>query len=146
MAKAARGGALGKGVRLISTEEELEATLAARGVTCLQEYVEHGADLRVALINYEVVHHYFRIPPEGDFRSAHPAGKVSLDPAPQKVLDLARTLARAAKLNPVCVDFMEGPDGWLVLDMGFMFGLRGFAAAGLDPYGIICKMVERGQL
>jgi ribosomal protein S6--L-glutamate ligase len=146
VAKPARRGALGKGVRLVSTEEELKEILAARGVTCLQEYVPHTADLRVALINCEVVHHYFREPPEGDFRSAHPAGKIRLGPAPGEVLDLARSLARAARLNPVCVDFMEGPSGWLVLDIGLMFGLRGFAAAGLNPYGIICKMVERGQL
>lgn len=144
--KPPRRGALGKGVRLLTARDELEAHLAAPGVAYLQEYIPQRVDLRVVVINFEVVHHYFRIAAAGDFRSSYPTGDIVLGPAAEPPLKIARSLAKNAGLSPICVDFMESRGEWLVVDIGLLFGLPGFSAAGLDPYEIICKMVEKGQL
>jgi ribosomal protein S6--L-glutamate ligase len=85
IAKIPRGSALGRGVFLVQNEEELAAYLRLSPVAYIQEYLALDRDIRVVVIGDRVVHAYWRLAAQGEYRSNVAAGgTISLEKVPEK--------------------------------------------------------------
>ena len=60
---------MGCGVFLIHNDEELRRYLVRSPVAYIQEYLPLDRDLRVILINHQVILSYWKIAPLGEFRN-----------------------------------------------------------------------------
>ncbi|MCK7507686.1 MAG: RimK family alpha-L-glutamate ligase [Desulfobacterales bacterium] len=116
IAKIARGSAMGRGVFLIRDRGEPGGTTAAAAaVAYIQEYLPIDRDMRIVVIGQRIVHAYWRIAPEGDFRSNVSRGRpaICLDPVPDDALELASRTARACGWDDVGIDICRS-DGELL--------------------------------
>ncbi|MCP4229658.1 MAG: RimK family alpha-L-glutamate ligase, partial [bacterium] len=87
--KIPRGSAMGRGVYLIQSQDELKDYLKVTNVAYIQAYLPVDRDIRVVIIGHRIVHAYWRIAPQNDFRSnIAVGGTVSLESVPQEALDL----------------------------------------------------------
>ena len=82
--KIPRGSAQGRGVFLIENRKELDSYCALPEPAYIQEFIESDRDVRAVVIGKKVVHAYWRIAPEGEFRcNVSVGGTISLDPIPR---------------------------------------------------------------
>ena len=81
---------MGRGVFLIKNQDDLARYCEVTTPAYIQEYLKIDRDIRVVVIGEKIAHSYWRIAPHEDFRSNVSVGAtISLDPVPQKVLDIA---------------------------------------------------------
>ena len=105
IAKIARGSAMGRGIYLIQNDTDLEAYLQETNVAYIQEYLPVQRDIRVVIIGHRVVHAYWRLAPENEFRTnVAVGGTISLDPVPRKALDLALNVGLSCRWDDVGID------------------------------------------
>ena len=67
--KIPRGSAMGRGVYLIRNQTELNEYLELTDVAYIQEYLPVDRDIRVVVIGRRIVHAYWRIASQNEFRS-----------------------------------------------------------------------------
>jgi len=147
IAKIPRGSALGKGVFLIENREALRSYLNLTAVACIQEYLPSRRDIRVVIIGKRVVHAYWRVAADGEFRSNVAAGGVvSLENVPQAALDLALYTATACKWDDVGMDILPFDGGFFVLEANMKYGKEGFRKAGIDYYRLMEKLIDDGEI
>ncbi|MBC2732767.1 MAG: RimK family alpha-L-glutamate ligase [Desulfobacteraceae bacterium] len=147
IAKIPRGSALGRGVFLVQNEEELAAYLRLSPVAYIQEYLALDRDIRVVVIGDRVVHAYWRLAAQGEYRSNVAAGgTISLEKVPEKVLTLALHTARACGWDDVGIDICAHQGRFLVLEANMKYGKEGFRRAGIDYFKMMEEMIDNGAI
>jgi ribosomal protein S6--L-glutamate ligase len=145
--KIPRGSAMGRGVFLIRDQAGLDAYLAATSAAYIQEYLPIDRDMRIVVIGDRVVHAYWRIAAEGDFRTNLAAGgRVSLEAVDADALDLALALARAAGWDDVGIDICRHNGRLYVLEGNMKYGREGFRQAGIDYARLMERMIENEEI
>jgi len=147
VAKIPRGSAMGRGVFLIRTEADLDAYLASHRPAYIQEYLPSDRDIRVVVIGRQPVHAYWRIAPEGEFRSNVAVGaKISLETVPAPALELACHAARRCGWDDVGVDICRFEGKYYILEANMKYGKAGFCQAGIDYTAMMERMIENGDI
>ena len=147
IAKIPRGSALGRGVFLLQNEEELAAYLRLSPVAYIQEYLALDRDIRVVVIGDRVVHAYWRLAAQGEYRSNVAAGgTISLEKVPEKALALALHTARACGWDDVGIDICVHQGRFLVLEANMKYGKEGFRQAGIDYFKMMEEMIDNGAI
>lgn len=147
IAKIPRGSALGRGVFLVHDEEELADYLRVSPVAYIQEYLSLDRDIRVVVIGDQVVHAYWRLAAEGEYRSnLAVGGTISLKEVPAAALALALHTARACGWNDVGIDICEHRGRYLVLEANMKYGKEGFRMAGIDYVELMEELIENGAI
>jgi ribosomal protein S6--L-glutamate ligase len=147
IAKEPRGSAMGRGVFLIENKADLDAYTHARHVAYIQEYLPIDRDIRVVVIGGVVVHAYWRIAKQGEFRTnVARGGRISLDPVPEAAVDLARRAANACGWDDVGMDICCHDGQYAILEANMKYGREGFRAAGIDYFKIMERMIDNGQI
>ena len=147
IAKEPRGSAMGRGVFLIRNDAELEAHLSDRHVVYIQQYFPIDRDIRAVVIGGRLVHAYWRIAGEGEFRTnVACGGRIGLDPIPEAAQQLALTIARRCGWDDVGLDICQHQGAYYVLEANMKYGREGFRAAGIDYYQMMERMINEGQI
>ena len=147
VAKIARGSAMGRGVFLIEKFEDLQAYLNLTDVAYIQEYLPSERDIRVVVIGEKIVHAYWRIAPENDFRcNVALGGRVGLDDIPPAALELALHTARSCRWDDVGIDICSYKGGLYVLEANMKYGKEGFRQAGIDYMAMMEAMIEKQEI
>lgn len=147
VAKTPIGSSQGRGVFLVRRPEELSRYLMAHNPAYIQEYLEIDRDLRVVIIAGRLVHAYWRIHGEGDFRNnVSLGGSVSFEDIPAAALDFALDSARRCGFDEVGLDICEHAGSYFVLEANMVFGQEGFRRKGLDIHEIIAGLFDSGEV
>ena len=147
VAKIPRGSAMGRGVYLIEQQSQLAEYLNRTDVAYIQEYLPVDRDIRVIVIGDRVVHAYWRIAPQNEFRSnIAVGGAVSLDPVPDRALDLALHTARSCRWDDVGIDICRYGNDFYVLEANMKYGKEGFRQAGIDYIRLMEAMIEDEEI
>ncbi len=147
IAKIARGSARGRGVFLIRDRESLEHYSENNPVAYIQDYLPIDRDMRIVVIGRRIVHAYWRIAPEADFRCNVSLGaSICLDPVPDAALQLASHTARACGWDDVGIDICRWNGGFCVLEANMKYGKEGFRKAGIDYSRLMEAMIERHEI
>lgn len=145
--KIPRGSAMGRGVYLIENRIDLEAYLSKTTVAYIQEYLPCERDIRAVIIGRKIVHAYWRIAPQDDFRTNVAVGAtICFDPIPQAVLDLAQSVARRCQWDDVGIDIGIHQGNLYVLEGNMKYGREGFRKAGKDYSKIMEDMIAKGEI
>lgn len=147
IAKTPRHSSRGLGVYLLRTAGELQDYLGLNHPAYIQEYLPISRDLRVVVLGRRIVHSYWREARPGDFRNnVARGGRISFSPIPENAMDLALHAAGECRFDHAGLDLCEHEGQWHLLEANMIFGLAGFAAAGLDFREILKNMVERDEI
>ncbi len=145
--KIPRGSAMGRGVFLILSSADLETYCARPGVAYVQEYLPIDRDMRIVVIGNRIVHAYWRVASQGDFRTNIAAGgTVCLDPIPDDARQLALHTAQACGWDDVGIDICRSGGRLFVLEANMKYGREGFRQAGLDYVHLMETMIENGEI
>ncbi|WP_338738246.1 RimK family alpha-L-glutamate ligase [Haloplanus salilacus] len=118
----------------------------------LQELVERDPDshrdLRVYVVDDEIVGAMYRYAPEGDWRTNVALGgdvADASDDLPEAAAETALYTTEVMGLDYAGVDLIEGDDGWFVLEVNPTAGFKGLhQATGISPAPHIAKLaIER---
>ena len=113
----------------------------------LQELIERDGgehrDLRVYVVDDDIVGAMHRYAPEGDWRTNVALGGAvedATDEMPDEAAETALYAAEVIGLDYAGVDLIEGDDGWFVLEVNPTAGFKGlFRATGVSPAPHIAK-------
>lgn len=105
-------------------------------------------DLRVYIVDGDIVGAMYRYAPEGDWRTNVALGGDVLDATdemPDEAKQTALYAAEVMEMDYVGVDLVEGDDGWFVLEANPTAGFKGlYQATGKSPAPHIAKLaIER---
>ena len=143
VAKTPTGSSRGEGVFLVRRPDELSRYLTTHNPAYIQEYLPIERDLRVVIIGGRLVHAYWRIHREGDFRNNVSRGAaLSYDDVPAAALDFAVDAARRCGFDEVGLDICEHAGKYWVLEANMVFGQEGFRKKGLDIHKIIADLFD----
>jgi ribosomal protein S6--L-glutamate ligase len=147
IAKIPRGSAMGRGVFLVRDAADLQTYLDRAHPAYIQELIPIDRDIRVVVIGDRIVHAYWRLAPDMDFRSNVSAGgRISLEPVPNVALDLALTTARACGWDDVGIDICMSEKGCFVLEANMKYGREGFRRAGIDYIRLMEEMIDNDEI
>ncbi len=147
VAKIARGSAMGRGVFLVKSDEQLKAYLQQTRVAYIQEYLPIDRDIRTVVIGRRVVHAYWRIARKEEFRTNISQGaSLSFEKVPDAALDLALRTARACRWDDVGIDICQYGGRYYVLEANMKYGKEGFKQAGIDYVELMEDMIENGEI
>jgi len=144
-------GTNGGGTWKVGPGERVNARVGNR-YAFLQELLEgapeDARDLRVYVVDDDVVGAMYRYAPDNDWRTNVALGgdvADATDDVPEDVLYTARAATDAIGLDYAGVDLVEGDDGWYVLEVNPTAGFKGlFEATGRSPAPYIAKLaIER---
>jgi ribosomal protein S6--L-glutamate ligase len=94
-----------------------------------------------------VVHAYWRISAEGEFRSnVARGGRISLDSVPEAALALARETASRCRWDDVGIDICADGGKYYLLEANMKYGKEGFRAAGIDYLKMMEQMIGNGEI
>lgn len=145
--KIPRGSSMGRGVYLISSNDELSAYCDITKTAYIQDYIPSDRDIRVVIIGDRVVHAYWRIASFGEFRSnVARGGRVSLEPVPKQISDLALHTAISCGWDDVGIDIISHNDELYVIEANMKYGKEGFRAAGIDYIRLMETMIENKEI
>ncbi len=147
VAKAPRGSAMGRGVWLIRSTEELTRYCQNTGPAYIQEYLPVDRDMRVVVIGKKVRHAYWRIGAPNDFRNNVSAGgRIELAPVPPEALNLALHTAQVCRWDDVGLDICECAGRFFVLEGNMKYGREGFRLAGIDYFQLMLDLIQNGEI
>ena len=147
IAKIPRGSAMGRGVFLIRTHHELDSYLAQTDAAYIQEYLQLDRDMRIVIIGHRIVHSYWRIAAQREFRTnVALGGSICLDPIPHNAQELALHTARTCGWDDVGIDICEYKDQLYVLEGNMKYGKEGFRKAGIDYSKLMESLIENGHI
>ncbi len=148
IAKVPRGSSMGRGVFLIHNEEELRRYLQRSPVAYIQEYLPLDRDLRVILINHQIILSYWKIAPPGEFRNNLAQGaSIHFDEIPEEALAFAVRVTRRCNFDDVGLDLCHTSDkGWMVLEANMNYGLQGLKEKGLDIRVVLKELMIQGKI
>ncbi len=144
-------GTQGLGVVLAETKTAAESVLEAfnglQARVIVQEYVKEakGADIRVLIVDGQVVGAMKRQGKEGEFRSnLHRGGSATIIELSEEEENAAIKAAKALKLGVAGVDMLQSERGPLILEVNSSPGLEGIqTATGKDIAKSIIRFIER---
>lgn len=147
IAKEPRGSAMGRGVYLIGNDADLDAYTYDRHVAYIQQYLPTDRDIRVVVIGSKVVHAYWRIAGEGEFRTnLARGGRISLAPVPEAAIALALRAAKVCGWDDVGLDICCHDGQFAILEANMKYGREGFRAAGIDYFQMMERMIDDGHI
>ncbi len=147
IAKEPRGSALGRGVYLIHSTEELEQYCQIQGPAYIQEYLPIDRDMRIVLVGYRVLHAYWRVAADGEFRNnLWCGGRIELADVPQQALQFAVHVARVCRWDDVGLDICEHEGDYYVLEGNMKYGRQGFKQAGMDYDRLMLNLIRDGEI
>jgi ribosomal protein S6--L-glutamate ligase len=147
IAKVPRGSAMGRGVFLIQCRKDLEEYVMNTRPAYIQEYIKEDRDIRVVVIGKKVVHAYWRVAANGEFRSnVAKGGHIELDHIPKEAQDLALHTAGQCGWDDVGIDIMKSGENYYVLEANMKYGKEGFRKAGIDYLALMETMIEQGEI
>jgi ribosomal protein S6--L-glutamate ligase len=148
IAKIPRGSSMGCGVFLIRNDEELRRYLVRSSVAYIQEYLPLDRDLRVILINHQVILSYWKVAPRGEFRNNLAQGaSIRFNGIPDEALAFAVKVTRMCNFEDVGLDLCHTPDkGWMVLEANMNYGLQGLKEKGLDIRMVLKELLIQGKI
>jgi len=147
IAKIPRGSAMGRGVFLIENQRNLTDYLKNPGPAYIQAYLPIDRDIRIVVIGQQVVHAYWRIAAEGEFRTNVALGaRIRLDSVPAGAMDLALQTAKSCQWNDVGIDICMHDDQFYVLEANMKYGKEGFRAAGLNYEYLMADLITCGAI
>jgi len=147
VAKIPRGSAMGRGVYFIENKHALMNYLQITNVAYIQEYLPIDRDIRVVVIGQRIVHAYWRIAPQDDFRSnVAVGGVVNLDRVPSRALDLALHTAESCGWDDVGIDICQYKGQYYVIEANMKYGKEGFRLAGIDYYKLMEELIKNGKI
>jgi RimK family alpha-L-glutamate ligase len=120
----------------------------------LQDLIERDAekhrDLRVYIVDGEILGAMYRYAPEGDWRTNVALGGAvddATDDMPEEASETALYAADVMGLDYAGVDLVEGEKGWFVLEVNPTAGFKGlYEATGTSPAPYIAKAaIERAD-
>ena len=140
-------GTHGGGTWKIGPEEEVNPRVGDR-FAFLQELIEtpdgsKESDLRVYVVDDEIVAAMRRTAPENDWRTNVALGGAveAVDDIPEEVERMAIEGARTIGLDYAGVDLVEGKEGWFLLEVNPTAGFKGlYRATGVSPAAHIAKL------
>ncbi|ELZ94613.1 ATP-grasp domain-containing protein [Haloferax sulfurifontis] len=143
-------GTNGGGTWLVDHDRAVSATVDGRRAF-VQQYVdasERHRDLRIYVVDDEVVGAMYRYAPAGDWRTNVALGgdvEDATEDLPQGAAGAALRATRTLGLDYAGVDLIESDGGWLVLEVNPTAGFRGlFRATGRSPAAAIAGLaIER---
>jgi ribosomal protein S6--L-glutamate ligase len=138
---------MGRGVYLIKNKDDLDDYLQVTGAAYIQEYLAIDRDIRVVIIGEKVVHSYWRIASEGEFRSnVALGGNISFNHIPAKAIDLALYTAKKCKWNDVGIDICKYKNDYFILEANMKYGKEGFRKAGIDYKKLMENMIDNEEI
>ena len=147
IAKIPRGSAMGRGVYLIHNEKDLRSYLKEVSPAYIQEYLPIDRDIRVVVIGKRIVHAYWRVATENEFRSnVALGGRIELEEVPQHAKRLALKTAKACRWDDVGIDICEHNGQFYILEANMKYGREGFRKAGLDYDRLMESMIENEEI
>ncbi len=147
IAKIPRGSAMGRGVYLIHNEKELRSYLNQVSPAYIQEYLPIDRDIRVVVIGKRIVHAYWRVATENEFRSnVALGGRIELDEVPESAKRLALKTAKACRWDDVGIDICEHNGQFYILEANMKYGREGFRKAELDYDRLMESMIENEEI
>lgn len=133
----------GKGVFLVRSPDGLSRYLRTHNPAYIQEYLPIERDLRVVMIGGRLIHAYWRIHREGEFRNnVSLGGTIWFEDIPEAALDFAVDAARRCGFDEVGLDICEHAGKYWVLEANMVFGQEGFRKKGLDVHKIIADLFD----
>ncbi len=144
-------GTHGGGAWLVHRDDLLTGTVGTRRAfiqELVQTHRERSRDLRVYVVDGDVVGAMYRYAADGEWRTNVARGGSVEDATgslPDAVEEIAVRATAAVGLDCAGVDLIEGEDGWVVLEVNPTAGFRGlFRATGRSPAPIIARLaIER---
>jgi len=144
-------GTQGLGVVLAETDKAAKSVVEAfdslKTRVILQEYIKEagGSDIRVFIVDGQIVGSMKRQGKEGEFRSnLHRGGKATVIELTRAEKATALKAARAMGLAIAGVDMLQSKRGPMVLEVNSSPGLEGIEkSTGIDIAGKIVEYVER---
>jgi ribosomal protein S6--L-glutamate ligase len=131
---------------LSSAKSAVEAFSGIKEDLIVQEFIEEagGKDMRVFVVDGEVVGCMERTGADGEFRSnLHKGGSAKVCSADEKVMKAAVESAKLLRLNVAGVDILMSKRGPLVIEVNSSPGLQGIEkATGID---IAEKIIESAE-
>ena len=104
-------------------------------------------DIRAVVVGGRVVHAYWRIAAEGEFRTnLARGGRIRLDPVPEPALALALKVAQVCRWNDVGIDICQHNGRFTILEANMKYGREGFRAAGIDYIQMMEQMIDDGTI
>jgi ribosomal protein S6--L-glutamate ligase len=147
VAKIPRGSAMGRGVYLIQQDSDLQKYLKLTNTAYIQEYLPSDRDIRVVIIGQKIVHAYWRVGPEEDFRcNLAVGGRISLADVPPQALDLALHTARSCHWDDVGIDICRHAGNFHVIEANMKYGKEGFRQAGINYTALMETMIEKKEI
>jgi len=147
IAKIPRGSAMGRGVFLIKNQNDLNDYLAGPGPAYIQEYLPIDRDIRIVVVGQLVVHAYWRIAAEGEFRTNIAMGaRIRLDSVPTPAMNLALQTAKLCQWNDVGIDICTHNGNFYVLEANMKYGKEGFRTAGLNYENLMVNLITSGAI
>ncbi len=141
------GSSQGLGVFLIRGPEELSKYIESHNPAYVQEYLRIERDLRAVVIGGRVVHAYWRIHKQGEFRNnVSRGGRISFENIPAAALEFARSTALRCRFGEAGLDICEHNDGYMVLEANMVYGVEGFKEQGMDIHEILAHLVDKGAI
>ncbi len=145
--KIPRGSALGRGVYLISNEDELAQYLELTRTAYIQQYLPIDRDIRVVVIAGCVVCAYWRIADAGEFRSnLGQGGRICFDRVPDAACELALDTAIRCGWDDVGLDICCHNGRYYVIEANMKYGRQGFKTAGIDYFGMMEELIASGAI
>jgi len=139
-------GTHGGGTWKVAAGEDVNPRVGDR-YAFLQELIDRDEDrhrdLRIYVVDGEVVASMRRFAPENDWRTNVALGGdvEGIDDLPADAEELAVDAAKAVNLDMAGVDLVEGADGWYVLEVNPTAGFKGlFKATGVSPAPDIARL------
>ncbi len=144
-------GTHGIGVVLAESKGQAESILEAFNKTkqksMMQEFIaeSNGADIRIFVVDQEIVGTMKRQAKEGEFRSnLHRGGSSSVEPISEKEKEVALKAVKHLGLEIAGVDMLRSKRGPLILEVNASPGLEGIeTTTKVDIAGRIINFVER---
>ncbi|TYT63037.1 RimK family alpha-L-glutamate ligase [Natrialba swarupiae] len=144
-------GTHGGGTWKVGRDEPVNAKVGNR-YAFLQELVDHDdlrhRDVRVYVVDGEVISAMYRYAPDNDWRTNVALGGTvenATDDLPDDVREMAQRAADAVGLDYAGVDLVESEEGWFVLEVNPTAGFKGlYEATHISPAPYIAKLaIER---
>lgn len=147
-------GTHGLGVVKGESEGNIESILELMSKTkqkmMMQKYIAEskGADIRVFIVDGEIVGSMKRQAKPGEFRSnLHRGGTSSIIHVSKKEANLALKAVEILGLSVAGVDMLQSHDGPLILEVNASPGLEGIeTTTGVDIAGKIITMIEKNKI
>lgn len=147
IAKIPRGSALGKGVFLIQTAEDLARYCQRLAPAYIQEYLPLERDMRIVVVGGRVVHAYWRVARAGAHcTNVAAGGEIDLSAVPDEALQLAQATARRCRWDDVGLDICCHGGRYYVLEANMKYGHEGFRRAGIDYQRLMTQFILNGEI